>query len=82
MIRVIVAAFILALASPSLAQQLDPAFLQRALDSIATQRNNALNSAAVAEVKAAMLEEQLAKAQARIKEMEEKVRPSDPATRN
>lgn len=66
------------LTSPAFAQLQqgpDPAFMQRALDSIAAQRNNALNAAAVAEARVAGLTEELAKATARIKELEPKPEP-------
>ena len=52
-------------------QQPDVAFMQRAIVSLQTQRNNALDSAAASDAKAAGLTEELTKAQARIKELEE-----------
>jgi hypothetical protein len=52
-------------------QQADPAFMQRAITSLQTQRNNAFDAAAVAEAKAAGLTEDLAKANAKIKELED-----------
>ena len=65
---------ILALTSPAIAQQAppDPAVLQRALSALQAQRNQAMDAAASAEIKAAGLAEDLAKAQARIKELEPK----------
>lgn len=61
-------------ATPAFAQQApDPAFLQRALAAVEQQRNQALNSQAVAEARAAGLTDDLAKANARIKEMETKI---------
>lgn len=63
----------LLLASPALGQQApDPAFLQRAITAVQTQRNLALDAQAVAEAKVATLIEELAKAQARVKELESK----------
>lgn len=50
----------------------DPAFLQRALGSIQSQRNQALDAAAACEARVVGLTEDLAKAQARIKELEAK----------
>lgn len=62
------------LATPAFAQQPpDPAFLQRALASIEQQRNQALNAQVVAEARIAALSDELAKANARIKELEPKV---------
>lgn len=70
--RLIFVLFLL-LASPAFAQQApDPAFLQRALTALQTQRNVAMDSAAVAEAKLAAMADELAKAQARIKELEPK----------
>lgn len=58
--------------SPALAQQQpDPAFLQRALASMQNQRNQAMDAAARAEAIAAGLSDDLAKAQARVKELEQ-----------
>lgn len=77
MIRILaVAAFLIA--SAAHAQTADPAYLQRAIASVENQRNQALTAQAVAEAKLAGVLEDLAKAQARIKELEgskEKDRP-------
>lgn len=60
----------LLLSTPALAQQQhDPMFLQRALTAMQTQRNQAQDVAAERE---AQLMNELAKAQARIKELEQK----------
>jgi len=70
---------LLLLATPAVAQQQqqpDPAFLQRALASMQSQRNQALDSAAIADAKAAGLAEDLAKAQARVKDLEHKADPA------
>lgn len=78
--RLIVAALLLS--SPALAQQQppDPAFLQRALAAMQTQRNQAMDSAAVLEARLATTADDLAKANARIKEMEAKKQdPSPPS---
>ncbi len=71
--RLLISAILLVLTIPALAQQpLDPAFLQRALGALQAQRNQAMDAAAVSEAKAAGLADDLAKAQARIKELETK----------
>jgi hypothetical protein len=60
-------------ASPASAQQQpDPQFMQRAIAALQTQRNQALDTAAGAEARAAGLADDLARAQARIKELEQK----------
>lgn len=48
----------------------DPVFMQRAITSLQAQRNSALDAQIVAEAKLAGVSEDLAKAQARIKELE------------
>jgi hypothetical protein len=53
----------------------DAAFMQRAITSLQTQRNTALDNQAVAEAKATGLTEDLAKANAKIKELEDKINP-------
>lgn len=59
------------IAGPAFAQQqLDPA-MQRLLDAIAGQRNLALNQAASCSASAGSLADELAKAQARIKALEQ-----------
>lgn len=66
---------ILTLAMPALAQQQqisDPAMLQRMLALAQAQRNQFLDAYTVAEAHAVGLAEDLAKAQARIKELEPK----------
>ena len=71
MIRFMAIAAALSLAAPAFAQQQpDPAFLQRALGSMQAQRNQAMDALAVSEAKSAGLADDLAKAQARIKELE------------
>jgi hypothetical protein len=60
------------LSAPAAAQQADPAFLQRAVTALRTQRNLAMDAQVVAEARAAGLAEDLAKAQVRIKELEPK----------
>lgn len=57
---------------PANAEQPDLQVLQRAVSILQAQRNQAQDSAAAAEVKAAGLADDLAKAQARIKELESK----------
>lgn len=53
------------------AQTPDPAFLQRAVTALEGQRNNALNAQVIAESNLAAAKEDLAKAQAKIKELED-----------
>lgn len=61
------------LAAPAFAQQqVDPAMLQRALSAIQIQRNQAFDLAASWEARANGLAEELAKAQARIKDLDPK----------
>lgn len=55
----------------------NPALLGKALDVIATQRNQALGDAAIWQAKAIILSEELTKAQARIKELETKPEKKD-----
>jgi hypothetical protein len=69
--KIATVAVILAIASPAIAQQQpDPAFLQRAVNALQAQRNQALDAAAIAQARAAGLTDDLAKAQERIKELE------------
>lgn len=72
MIRaVIAAAIIVSLAVPAFAQQqLDPALLQRLLGAVRAQRDAGFDSAAIEKARADGLAEDLAKAQAHIKELE------------
>lgn len=68
--RLIVCVAMLLLTSSAFAQQQDPEFLKRALVALQSQRNLAWDAAAGAEVKLIELREELAKANARIKELE------------
>jgi septal ring factor EnvC (AmiA/AmiB activator) len=78
MIRNITLAFAFALAaiaaSPALAQQQpsDPLFLQRQLAMTQATRNQLLDAITAAEARIAGMSEELAKAQTRIKELEQK----------
>lgn len=56
-------------------QQPDPAFLQRAIKLLQQQRNQALDQAVVEKAQCDGLAEDLAKAQARIKELEAAPQP-------
>jgi hypothetical protein len=68
--KIIVLAIAL-LATPALAQQQpSPALLEKAIASIQNQRNNALDALAATEARAAIQAEELAKAKARITELE------------
>lgn len=71
--RLIALALAVLFSTAAQAQQPDPVFLQRALAAVQTQRNMALDAAAVAEAKAALITEELAKVQVRIKDLEAKV---------
>lgn len=63
--------------SPALAQQqVSPEMMQRLLGAVENQRNQALAASAVAEAKGQALAEDLAKAQARIQELEKKLAPA------
>ncbi len=53
-------------------QALDTAALQRAIAALQAQRNQAMDVAVTLEMKAASLAADLAKAQAKVKELEEK----------
>jgi hypothetical protein len=63
--------------SPALAQQADPAFMQRAIAALQAQRNQALDAAAVSDAKVAGLTEDLTKANSKIKELEDKLKPAE-----
>lgn len=77
MYKIILVAFALFTIAPALAQTPDSAFLQRALSSLQTQRNSALDAQAVAEAKLAGAVEELTKATAKIKELEDKNKVED-----
>lgn len=71
--KILLAAIFCLATTVSFAQQApDPAFLQRVLPTLQAQRNAALDAQAVAEARAAGLADDLAKANARIKELEAK----------
>ena len=61
----------------ALAQQADPIFMQRAITALQTQRNSALDAQVVAEAKVTGLTEDLNKANAKIKELEEQLKPKE-----
>jgi len=71
----IVFATLLLLSTSAFAQQSDPAFMQRAVTALQAQRNAALDGAAAQQARADGLQEELNKAQARIKELEAKSEP-------
>lgn len=56
-------------------QQPDPAFMQRAIVALQTQRNNALDAQLVAEARLQGVTDELAKANAKLKELEDKKAP-------
>jgi hypothetical protein len=63
------------LVAPALAQQPDAGALQKAIAVIQAQRNQAMDAAANCEVNASRATEALTKAEARIKELEDKYEP-------
>jgi len=64
--------------SVSFAQQIDQnEFMQRAVATLQNQRNSALDAQAAAEARLAILADQLNKANARIKELEDKAKESE-----
>jgi Ni/Co efflux regulator RcnB len=76
MTRLLIVAAVLFSATASNAQQQpDPAFLQRALTALQTQRNQALDMAAAQQARADGLTDDLAKAQSKVKELEAQAAP-------
>ena len=73
---ILYACLALALTNPALAQQPqqppDPVLLQKLIGSLQVQRNQALDAAAVAEARAVMANDELAKAQAAAKDAKPK----------
>ena len=63
------------LPTAALAQTADPELIQKILPSLQAQRNNALDAVAVAEGRLALANDQLTKANAKIKELEDKLNP-------
>lgn len=61
----------LLLTSPAFAQTPDPAFMNKALASIQQQRNSAMDAAASAEARVALLQDELNRMAAKIKSMED-----------
>lgn len=76
--KLLVALWLVIVASSAAAQQADPAELSRRIAVIEAQRNQALGWHAASESARAGLAEDLARAQARIKELEPK-KPDEPA---
>jgi hypothetical protein len=70
------------LSTPAFAQQSDPAFLNRAIAVLQAQRNQALDSVAAERARADGLSDDLAKAQARIRELEPKPEAKAPPPNN
>lgn len=77
----LVVAFVLAIL-PAVAQPADPAFLARAIQALQAQRNSAMDQAAEYKARADGLADDLAKAQARIKELEPKPDAKAPPPNN
>jgi hypothetical protein len=77
--RIFITLFLGLLAAPGFAQQQppDPAVVQRALAAVQTQRNQAFDLAASWEARAVGLADDLARAQAKIKEFEAKQKPAE-----
>lgn len=72
-VRVLLFSLVMITSVAAQQQQPDPAFLQRAISAVQSQRNLAMDAAAVAEAKVAAVTAELDKAQARVKELEAKV---------
>jgi hypothetical protein len=71
--RIFIPVISICIATGAFAQQRpDPALLQKIIGSMQAQRNQAMDAAAIAEARGAGLADDLAKAQARIKELEPK----------
>lgn len=65
--------FLLAATAECVAQPAsDPIFLQKAIDAIAAQRNNALNGEAIAQATISMLNEKIAKLEKEIADAKQK----------
>lgn len=73
--RIIIAVTAALISSSALAEQPDPAFLQRAVQALQAQRNAALDAQAVAEAKVAGLTEDLNQVKLRLKGFEDKEKP-------
>lgn len=63
-------------------QPADPAFLQRAISAMQAQRNQAMDAAAVLQARADGLQDELSKAQAKLKELDEKPDASLPSKKH
>lgn len=68
--RIILALSLLATPAFAQQQQPDPAFLQRVLSTMQAQRNQATDALAVSDTRIAVLQEELEKIKARVKELE------------
>jgi cell division protein FtsB len=78
MIRLTLLALALLTASAHAQQQPpDPAFMQRALSAMQTQRNQAMDQAAIAQAQAAQAQEEVAKLRAEIEQLKKPA--TDPA---
>lgn len=69
--KILIISAVLVSAVAAQAQQADPVFLQRAVAALQLQRNSALDAQVVAEAKVTGLTEELSKANAKIKELED-----------
>lgn len=72
MLRYLIVIVAVAIASSSVAQTPDAAFLQRALGVLVSQRNQAMDEAAAQRARADGLADDLAKANAKINELRDK----------
>ena len=77
--RLVLTSALLLGTAPAIAQQQtpDPAFLQKALSAMQSQRNQAADAQAVLEARLSMANDELAKAQAKIKELKAKPKAGD-----
>lgn len=76
--KLILIASLLVSTSAVAQQQPDPSFMQKAINQLSAQRNQALDALAGAETRLQIANEELTKAQARIKELEEKEKKPEP----
>lgn len=74
----VIAIALVAIGVPALAQQPDPAFMQKTIAALQAQRNEALDWRAALEAKLALAMDENTKLTARVKELEEKL-PKEPA---
>jgi hypothetical protein len=67
--KLLVVALLLMISTSAFAQQPDPAFLQRVLTSLQSQRNQAMDNLAASEAKSAMATEQIGAARGQVSKL-------------